>query len=211
MKHLIKPQPVTQSDQTGFAQTEPRFSIKRQFALMKNTIIAWHAHKKERNFSRQSRAINEQYELWESCHFDEVIEKLEKGRVQVLMVAADKQGPDTTEKLQQIGELYPKLQVVALFNSQCNAQTLEQLCHMLCSASQQQQSSTQEAAGALIATLTRRQQQVLNLISQGCSNKQIADKLHMSEGTVKIHCMAIFRGLGVNNRTQAAMLATGVI
>ncbi|MGH1541733.1 MAG: response regulator transcription factor [Arenicella sp.] len=174
---------------------------------MKNTIIAWHAQQDGNHFPRQSRAINDCYELWESCRFDEVVEKLSKGRVPILMVAADQQGQEIMARLSQLGESYPELQVIALFNNQCNTQTLEKLCHMLC-GTQEKPSPT---ADTLISALTRRQQQVLDLISRGHSNKQIADKLHMSEGTVKIHCMAIFRGLGVNNRTQAAMLATGAI
>ncbi len=55
--------------------------------------------------------------------------------------------------------------------------------------------------------LTPRQQEVLHCLMLGKSNKIIARELDLSEGTVKIHCMAIFRELGVSNRTQAAMLA----
>lgn len=176
---------------------------------MKNTIIAWHVKQNESDFPRQSKIINDDYELWESCRFDEVVEKLEKGRTPILMVAADQQKADITEKLQQLGAHHPELQVVTLFNSQHNNQTLEQLCYMLCNT--KDKPSPSHTTNKLIDALTRRQQQVLDLISQGCSNKQIADKLHMSEGTVKIHCMAIFRELGVNNRTQAAMLATGAM
>lgn len=55
--------------------------------------------------------------------------------------------------------------------------------------------------------LTPRQVDVLYLLMRGKSNKEIARILDLSEGTVKIHCMAIFRELGVNNRTQAAMRA----
>ena len=55
--------------------------------------------------------------------------------------------------------------------------------------------------------LTPRQHDVLYLVREGKSNKEIARRLDLSEGTVKIHCMAIFRELGVANRTQAAILA----
>ena len=56
--------------------------------------------------------------------------------------------------------------------------------------------------------LTRRQRDVLALISQGKSNKLIADALGMSESTVKAHVKQIIRRLNVANRTQAALLAT---
>jgi DNA-binding NarL/FixJ family response regulator len=55
--------------------------------------------------------------------------------------------------------------------------------------------------------LTRRQRDVLALISQGKSNKLIADALAMSEATVKAHVKQIIRRLNVANRTQAALLA----
>ncbi|MFK7857657.1 MAG: response regulator transcription factor [Granulosicoccus sp.] len=54
--------------------------------------------------------------------------------------------------------------------------------------------------------LTPRQREVLSLLNLGKSNKQIARDLDLTEGTVKVHCKAIFRALGVNNRTQAAVL-----
>lgn len=57
--------------------------------------------------------------------------------------------------------------------------------------------------------LTRRQRDVLTLISQGKSNKLIADALSMSESTVKAHVKQIIKRLHVANRTQAALLATG--
>lgn len=56
--------------------------------------------------------------------------------------------------------------------------------------------------------LTRRQRDVLALISEGRSNKLIADALGMSESTVKAHVKQIIRRLHVANRTQAALLAT---
>lgn len=59
--------------------------------------------------------------------------------------------------------------------------------------------------------LTGRQREVLWLLSQGKSNKEIARVLDLAEGTVKIHCMAIFQKLNVRNRTEAAMRAEQVL
>jgi DNA-binding NarL/FixJ family response regulator len=56
--------------------------------------------------------------------------------------------------------------------------------------------------------LTRRQCDVLALISEGKSNKLIADALTMTESTVKAHVKQIIKRLHVANRTQAALLAT---
>jgi DNA-binding NarL/FixJ family response regulator len=57
------------------------------------------------------------------------------------------------------------------------------------------------------ASLTHRQWEVLNCLREGKSNKQIAYELGLSEGTVKIHVTAIFKSLGVKNRTQAVIAA----
>ena len=51
--------------------------------------------------------------------------------------------------------------------------------------------------------LTERQSDVLALMVRGKSNRDIADQLGLSEGTVKIHITAIFKSLSVSSRTQA--------
>jgi DNA-binding NarL/FixJ family response regulator len=60
---------------------------------------------------------------------------------------------------------------------------------------------------ARIASLTPAQRRILGAIRQGLLNKQIAYDLDISEATVKAHITAIFRKLGVGNRTQAVLLA----
>ncbi len=62
-----------------------------------------------------------------------------------------------------------------------------------------------ESIGFIDIKLTPRQEDVLKLIQEGDSNKQIARRLSMALSTVKIHCAAIFKELGVANRTQAAI------
>jgi DNA-binding NarL/FixJ family response regulator len=58
----------------------------------------------------------------------------------------------------------------------------------------------------VIASLTPRQQDILMLVAQGHSNKQIALEYQLSENTVKVHVSAILRTLGLSNRTQAGIL-----
>ena len=55
--------------------------------------------------------------------------------------------------------------------------------------------------------LTQRQQEVLGLIAQGHSNKEIGLRLHLSEATVKMHVSSIFRALNVASRTQSVRAA----
>jgi DNA-binding NarL/FixJ family response regulator len=55
--------------------------------------------------------------------------------------------------------------------------------------------------------LTRREAEILELVSKGYSNAQLATMLWVTEQTVKFHLSNIYRKLGVANRTQAAHFA----
>ncbi|MFK0246884.1 response regulator transcription factor [Amycolatopsis azurea] len=55
--------------------------------------------------------------------------------------------------------------------------------------------------------LTRRQQQVLELLVQGVSNRRIGRTLHITEQTVKAHLHMIYRKLGATDRTGAVVIA----
>ncbi|MFA5308663.1 MAG: response regulator transcription factor [Dehalococcoidales bacterium] len=71
-----------------------------------------------------------------------------------------------------------------------------------------QASSHQNQPTTLITDiLTERETEVLRLIARGLSNADIADKLYLSEGTVRNHVSAILAKLGVADRTRAAVLA----
>ena len=58
-----------------------------------------------------------------------------------------------------------------------------------------------------IASLTPQQFRVLNMLTEGLLNKQIAYELNVSEATIKAHVTAILRKLGVHSRTQAVIAA----
>lgn len=54
--------------------------------------------------------------------------------------------------------------------------------------------------------LTARQQQIFDIVTtRGCSNKQVAKLLNISESTVKLHMSAVFKKYGVKSRTQLAV------
>ena len=55
--------------------------------------------------------------------------------------------------------------------------------------------------------LTARQEEVLQLIAQGMSNQEIADRLQIVEGTVKAHVKVVLSKLGARDRTQALSVA----
>jgi len=56
-------------------------------------------------------------------------------------------------------------------------------------------------------TLTPRELEVLGLMAEGLSNRQMADRLFVSENTIKTHCSRVFDKLGAGRRTQAVQLA----
>jgi DNA-binding NarL/FixJ family response regulator len=60
------------------------------------------------------------------------------------------------------------------------------------------------------AKMTPRQRDVLALVANGYSNKEIAQNLRLAEGTVKLHVTALLRALSVNNRTKAVIKANAL-
>ncbi|MEU4804896.1 response regulator transcription factor [Actinosynnema sp. NPDC023587] len=62
-------------------------------------------------------------------------------------------------------------------------------------------------AGDRVGDLTEREREVLGLVGAGLSNAEIAGRLHVVEGTVKVHVGNILRNLDVRNRVQAAIIA----
>ncbi|MCX5532906.1 response regulator transcription factor [Streptomyces sp. NBC_00006] len=67
---------------------------------------------------------------------------------------------------------------------------------------------TREAAARQrVEALTPREREVLGLVGAGLSNPEIADRLHLVEGTVKAYVSAVLERLEVKNRVQAAIVA----
>jgi DNA-binding NarL/FixJ family response regulator len=60
---------------------------------------------------------------------------------------------------------------------------------------------------SLLQSLTEREHEVFELIAQGLSNGEIADRLYLSEGTVKTHVKHVFDKLEARDRTQVVILA----
>lgn len=58
-----------------------------------------------------------------------------------------------------------------------------------------------------VEQLTEREHEILSLVASGASNREIAEKLYLTEGTVKNHVSSILGKLGVRDRTQAVIRA----
>jgi DNA-binding NarL/FixJ family response regulator len=70
-----------------------------------------------------------------------------------------------------------------------------------------EQAANNGAAAHVPTKLSKRQKQLILMLDQGLSNRDIAEKLNISEHTVKVHFWRLFRRLGVNSRTQALHFA----
>ncbi len=62
-----------------------------------------------------------------------------------------------------------------------------------------------------LAGLTEQQRRILELLAEGLTNKEIGDRLYLAEKTVKNHVTRILAKLGVQRRTQAALLASRLL
>src|SRR5215212_430784 len=81
----------------------------------------------------------------------------------------------------------------------------EELIELLRLAGQNREEELE--ARASIEQITPREQEVLSLLAEGLSNKEIAAKLHMSVDTERTHMMNILNKLGVHSRVQALLFA----
>jgi DNA-binding NarL/FixJ family response regulator len=95
-----------------------------------------------------------------------------------------------------IGAVRQVLRGEAFLNPDLVLQTLRRLAH-----------ATPADDAMPIEPLTPREQQVLRLLMQGKTNREIARELVISPGTVKVHVEHIIAKLGVSDRTQAAVRA----
>jgi two-component system nitrate/nitrite response regulator NarL len=76
------------------------------------------------------------------------------------------------------------------------------------SASDDSTQKSGSVVGSPIGRLSERERQVLQYLTLGLSNKDLARKLSLSENTVKVHLRRICRLLQVQNRTQAALIGS---
>jgi two-component system nitrate/nitrite response regulator NarL len=62
-------------------------------------------------------------------------------------------------------------------------------------------------AETVLAALTERERQIMRLVSEGLSNKEIGRRLNIADGTIKVHLHHVYRKLEISNRTVLAALA----
>lgn len=85
-----------------------------------------------------------------------------------------------------------------LVSRECSGECVDLVRHLMAAA---------PATAAVQSALTEREARVIGLVAQGCSNKEIARALAISAETVKTHLKHIFEKLGVQQRSQAVLMA----
>jgi two-component system, NarL family, nitrate/nitrite response regulator NarL len=83
----------------------------------------------------------------------------------------------------------------------------EWLPQSLIDAALEREATRQSVSKHLVKSLTCRERQVVLLVAEGLSNKEMCRRLGLSEGTVKIHLHNVYEKVGVNNRTALAAMA----
>ena len=166
--------------------------------------------------------ILESINIIEANGLDEVKQALTANpQIAIVVISLHSADIESLYHIQYIQQHYPDKSLLAIFQNSDQATSAIHALRLLTnglktSAIEDQSADNHEAdsskgRGKRELRLTPRQIQVLNLLMNGNSNKAIAKTLDLSEGTVKIHCMAIFKQLGVNNRTQAAVRAEQIM
>ncbi len=137
--------------------------------------------------------------------------------VKVVMVASDQDDPDLIYRAIRVGalgyvsknggidELIQAARSVARGEAVLPQRSLTALIHFI----REMADRMSERADAL-DRLSAREQEVLNLLTQGCSNREIGDRLCVTESTVRAHIHSVLEKLQLNNRVQAATFALGI-
>ncbi len=105
---------------------------------------------------------------------------------------------------QEIDRAYEEFEIFAFFDKEGFRR--DAFLHVACQALGQQETPLHSSVppDSPLAQLTERQLEVLRLLAQGKTNKEIADALVVTTNTVKKHILAIYQKLGVNSRAAAA-------
>ncbi|RNB84602.1 DNA-binding response regulator [Brevibacillus fluminis] len=124
-----------------------------------------------------------------------VVEGIRAGAVGYMLKDAD-----SLEMLELIRRAY---QGEALFRTETAAQALAEVLH----SNNTFATDSQNEEYTLLEDLTDREKDVLQQLTYGYRNEQIAQNLFISEGTVKTHVHRILQKMGVDDRTQAVAIA----
>ena len=107
---------------------------------------------------------------------------------------------------QDVARIAPALRSVMAGVSVLEGEVVERSAAMGLGGGGSASGSGQMPRSAVFESLTEREYEVVEAVSEGLDNAEVADRLFMSEGTVRNHISSILAKLGLRNRTQVAVL-----
>lgn len=173
--------------------------------------------------------LNDTCDVAEAENLDQAITLVEQQDIDLLLLDLKMPGNDGLMGLMRVRAEFPHLAVVVVSASE-DAGTIHQIKSLGASGFISKSSSIETITNGIASVfagnmvfpdimveevnetaeklklLTPKQFRVLQLIAQGALNKQIGYMLDIKETTVKSHISDIFKKLGINNRTQAALI-----
>ena len=107
---------------------------------------------------------------------------------------------------QDVARIAPALRSVMAGVSVLEGEVVERSAAMGLGGGGSASGSGQMPRSAVFERLTEREYEVVEAVAEGLDNAEVADKLFMSEGTVRNHISSILAKLGLRNRTQVAVM-----
>ena len=107
---------------------------------------------------------------------------------------------------QDVARIAPALRSVMAGVSVLEGEVVERSAAMGLGGGGSASGSGKVPRSAVFESLTEREYEVVEAVSEGLDNAEVADRLFMSEGTVRNHISSILAKLGLRNRTQVAVL-----
>jgi DNA-binding NarL/FixJ family response regulator len=117
-----------------------------------------------------------------------------------LILLSRRTGPELTYRAQEIG-------AAGLLSTSCPIETLVESVHHIARGQRHFECATSvEQNPAVVVQLSQREAELLALIAQGWKNKEIANSLNITEGTVKVYLSKLFKKLEVKDRYELALI-----
>jgi DNA-binding CsgD family transcriptional regulator len=185
--------------------------------FMTVNIVFWSNHVQADTAGLLPEDIAEYAKVIRAKNVEDLNVLLANGKIEMVILCLSPTDYETLARVQKIQTQYPDIALIAVLDTMLRSAMVADAMKLVLGYDCDTEASPIDdglpdqsppvADNKEIYHLTPRHKDVLGLVMLGKSNKEIARVLDITEGTIKIHFRAIFRELGVANRTEAAMCA----